>query len=81
MDNGPKPSAGAEDVAVLRGELDPEPVLLPPGGAAFIEALQAGNPLGRAFEAGIGAAAEFDLSQSLAVLLSANAITDIGDVQ
>ncbi len=80
MDGGPKPTAGAEDVAVLRAEMDPEPVLLPQGGGAFIEALISGASLGAAFEAGTGASPEFDLSQSLALLISANAITDTGDV-
>ncbi len=80
MDDGPKPADGAEDVVVLRPDLDPEPVLLPPGGGAFIAALISGASLGAAFEAGTGASPEFDLSQSLALLISANAITNIGDV-
>ncbi len=81
MDGGPKPAAAAEDVAVLRAEMDPVPTLLPPGGGAFIAALLAQEPLGAAFETATAETDGFDLSQTLALLISANAITDIGDPQ
>lgn len=79
MTEGPKPVAGSEDVVVLRPELDPEPVLLPTGGGAFIEALMNRRTLGEAFEDATESAPEFDLSQTLALLIGANAITETGD--
>lgn len=79
MADGPKPAAAAEDVVVLRADLDPEPVLLPPGGGLFLESLLNGHPLGAAFEATLQSIEGFDLSQTLALLIGAHAITDIGD--
>ncbi len=52
MRGGPSPAPGPEDVLVLRAGFDPEPHLLPPGGADFVAALQAGLPLAAAMEAG-----------------------------
>lgn len=79
MDAGPKPNAVAEDVVVLRAELDPEPVLLPAGGGAFVSALLGGATLGAAYDEAVGAVESFDLSQTLALLIGANAIISIGD--
>ena len=79
MENGPKPAPQAEDVAVLRADMDPEPVLLPQGGGAFVAALLDSRTLGEAFEAAIVEDETFDLSQTLALLISNNAITKIGD--
>ncbi|MEM7719538.1 MAG: DNA-binding domain-containing protein [Pseudomonadota bacterium] len=78
-DNGPKPTAVAEDVVILRADLDPEPFLLPPGGGTFISGLLDGQTFGAAFGATLQSTESFDLSQTLALLISANAITDIGD--
>ncbi|MGR3514112.1 MAG: HvfC/BufC family peptide modification chaperone [Paracoccaceae bacterium] len=80
MENGPKPSAASEGVAVFRADMDPEPVLLPPGGGAFLANLQVGTSMATAYEAALQDAADFDLSQTLALLIGANAITNIGDV-
>ena len=79
MDNGPKPAAVAEDTLVLRADMDPDPVLLPAGGGAFVAALFAGTPMGRAIEAATTEADDFDLSQILALLISAIAITAFGE--
>ncbi|MEO0917893.1 MAG: DNA-binding domain-containing protein, partial [Pseudomonadota bacterium] len=79
MDNGPKPAATAEDVVVLRAELDPEPILLPAGGGTFLTCLFQGQTLGAAFTAAQDKTKGFDLSQTLALLIGANAITDIGE--
>jgi hypothetical protein len=46
--DAPKPGAGPEDVLVTRPGFDPQVDLLPPGGAAFVEALGRGVPLGEA---------------------------------
>ncbi len=80
MDNGPKPSATAEDAVILRADMEPEPVLLPAGGGAFLRALLNQEPLGTAFEAASQDVAEFDLSQTLALLIGAHAITDLGEI-
>ncbi len=79
MNGGPKPTAGGEDVAVLRAEMDPEPVRLPAGGGTFLSQLLQGAPLGLAFETAAAEAEGFDLSHMLTLLIGANAITDIGD--
>lgn len=81
MDGGPRPPAVAEDVAVLRADLDPLPMLLPPGGGAFVAALLSGAPLGAAFETATTGTEDFDLSRTLALLIGANAIIDIGDTR
>lgn len=70
----PKPAAKAQDVLVTRPEFDPEPQVLPVGGAEFITALQAGQALGAAVETAQAQAPEFDLSAVLALLLSGGAI-------
>lgn len=71
----PKPVAEAQDVAVVRPAYDPEPLLLPVGGADFIAALRQGDTLGDAVEA--AERPGFDLAALLALLLSAGAITDL----
>ncbi len=75
----PKPQMQAEDVLIARPELDPTPVLLPPGGGAFVAALQAAAPLGNALEAATADAGDFDLAQMLGILISTNSMTKIGD--
>jgi len=67
-----KPSGGPQDVAVLRAEYDPEPVILGPGATEVLAAFQDGKPFGAAIAAG-GAA--FDLARLLTLLLAQNAIT------
>ncbi len=78
-DAAPKPAMVAEDVLIVRPEFDPSPVLLPPGGGAFIGALQQAMTLGEALEAAIQTAENFDLSQVLSLLISTNTLTKIGD--
>lgn len=73
-DGAPRPAMAAEDVAVLRAEYDPVPVLLPPGSGAILAALVDGAPLGTALEA----SPEADLATLLGLLLSHDAITNIG---
>ncbi len=57
---------GAEDVLVSRPADAVLVQLLPPGGAAFLLALEAGEPLGPAAERAAAEAPEFDLGASLA---------------
>ena len=73
----PEPEARAEDVLITRRQFDPEPALLPPGGAAFVEALKAGHRISEAVDEGLAAAQEFDLAAALGVLIGGDAITEI----
>ncbi|MCB2109905.1 MAG: putative DNA-binding domain-containing protein [Defluviimonas sp.] len=66
-------SATGEDVLVVRPGYDPEPLLLAPGAAAFIAALQDGLTVGAAIEA----AGPFDLTATFGCLLQGGAITTI----
>jgi hypothetical protein len=58
---------------ILRNGLDVEVFVIEPGTSAFIHNLQSGQPLIQAAEA----APAFDLSQTLALLISHNAITHL----
>jgi hypothetical protein len=73
-DAGPKPMPTAQDVVVLRPGFDPRPQLLPPGGAAMLEALLAGRTLGESIDA---AGEGFDLAGVLALLIAGQAITGV----
>ena len=70
----PKPQPNAEDVIILRPEFDPQPHLLPIGGATFVAALGQGSPFGAAVEV---AGDAFDLGATLSLLLQGGAITTI----
>ena len=61
-----KPSAVAEDVLITRPGFDPEVDLLPPGGAAFFEALASGATVDNA----LAAAPDLDPETGLGPLLS-----------
>jgi len=73
-DAGPKPTPTAQDVVVLRPGFDPRPQLLPPGGAAMLQALLAGRTLGDSIDA---AGEGFDLAGVLALLIAGQAITGV----
>lgn len=75
--DAPKPRAVPQDVLITRAEYDPEPHLLPPGGAVWITALQQGKPIGLAHEQATTAEADFDPTACLALLLQGNAITSL----
>ncbi|SIS68117.1 hypothetical protein SAMN05421759_102321 [Roseivivax lentus] len=66
-----KPAGEAEDVAILRAEFDPVPVVLPTGGQRFLDALRADATLGDAIAA---AGDGFDVAATLTLLLSHNAL-------
>lgn len=78
-DGAPKPRHEAQDVLVLRPEFDPEPHLLPPGGAEFVAALQAGQTLGAAGDAGLAADSAFDLAAPLALLIQGAAVISLAE--
>lgn len=75
-DPSPLPDRG-EDALVLRPALDVQVRHLPPGGAAFIEALQDGTDLTGAAARALERHAAFDLQANLAGLMSAGAIVGV----
>jgi len=72
--DAPKPEMRAEDVLIVRVEFDPRPVLLPPGGAAFVAALQEGLPVGEALDLA-SETPGFDLAAILSALIAGAGIT------
>ncbi|HEY8268069.1 MAG TPA: DNA-binding domain-containing protein [Xanthobacteraceae bacterium] len=71
---GPIENWQPEDALVARPRLDVEVRNLPAGGAAFLEALIAGNTLAEAVEASTGEDADFDLAANLAGLIGAGLV-------
>lgn len=67
----------AEAAMVLREGLDVLVLPLAPAAAEFVEAVREGHCLGAAASAALGAAATFDLSATLALLLGHGAVTSI----
>ncbi|MVO16924.1 DNA-binding domain-containing protein [Parasedimentitalea huanghaiensis] len=74
QDGAAKPDGVAQDVMITRPEFDPAPHLLPPGGAAFIVALQRGQDIGSAHEAALAKTPEFDLGATFTLLLQGGVI-------
>ncbi|TCL70348.1 DNA-binding domain-containing protein [Rhizobium sp. BK251] len=66
-----------EDALVVRPHMLVEVHRLPPGGAAFLQALAKGATLAAAAEGAVLAAPEFDLSTNLAGLIQSGAFTTI----
>ncbi len=66
-----------EDALVARPQFDVEVRRLPPGGAAFVLALAAGEPLAAAVEAARADSAGFDLTSNLAGLIGSGLVTGI----
>ena len=79
VEGAAKPEMAAEDIAVLRMEFDPEPVLLGPGMADFVETLTNGRALGEAVESA-SLSPDFDLGRTLALLLAHECIISIGEM-
>ena len=75
QESAPKPAASAQDILITRPEYDPAPHLLPPGGYAWITALQLGQTIEMALEAALAEYDQFDLTESLSRLLQGNALT------
>ncbi|MDQ2093419.1 DNA-binding domain-containing protein [Rhodalgimonas zhirmunskyi] len=73
-DDAPQPPGVAQSVLVTRPEFDPIARLLPPGGAAFLAALDKGQPLGVAADTAAEADPDFDLPALLGQLLSDGAL-------
>lgn len=73
----PKPRAGAQDVLITRPGFDPEPQLLPEGGADWIAALRGGASIGDALDAAQAGHPGFDPAPTLALLIGGGAITGL----
>jgi hypothetical protein len=67
----------SEDALVVRPHLEVEVRLLPPGGAAFLLALRSGRTISEAAEAAFADQPEFDLTRSLAELISSGVVVEI----
>jgi hypothetical protein len=70
-------SAGGEDALIVRPDAEVEVRAVPPGGAAFIEALAAGRWLATAAEAALAADGRFDLASNVRGLIAAGAIVGL----
>ncbi len=66
-----------EDALITRPDLEVTVSHLPPGGAAFVAALIAGNSLGEAVAAGLESTASFDIGAAIAGVLAAGAFTSL----
>jgi Putative DNA-binding domain len=75
--DAPEPRPVAQDVVVTRAEFDPEPQLLPSGGAIWIRALADGQTIAQSYEAALGHDAEFDLGATLAILLQGSGVVSL----
>jgi hypothetical protein len=73
----PGADAAAEDALIARPGFDPVVTALPPGGGAFVAALMAGDPLGRAADAGEADSPAFALAAALGPLLAGQAIVGL----
>lgn len=73
-----KPEMAAEDVLIVRPDMDPAPRLLPPGGAEFVNALLTSETFGDAMDKASEASRDFDLSAVLTLLVETKAMTKIG---
>ncbi len=75
--DAPKPRAVAQDVLITRPGFDPIPEILPPGGAAFVQALASGATPAGAHAAADTDAPGFDPGPVLTLLLQGGAIIHI----
>ncbi|MHA6262709.1 HvfC/BufC N-terminal domain-containing protein [Arenibacterium sp. CAU 1754] len=77
QDGVPKPQPGGQDVLITRAEFDPEPQLLPPGGATWISALSRGATIGEALDAALEHTPDFDMGVPLTLLLQGKALVSL----
>jgi hypothetical protein len=73
----PLESSAAEDALVTRPEMEVTVRLLPPGGAAFLASLIAGEKLGAAAATAFAEAPSFDLTGSIAGMIEAGVFAAI----
>jgi hypothetical protein len=77
VDGAPKPRAIAQSVLITRAEFDPELHPLDAAQAAWIGAIQTGETLARAQDAGLAQSPDFDLLPVLTLLLQHGALTHL----
>lgn len=77
--NAPKPQGGAQTVMISRPEFDPQVDLLSPPAVDFIVALMRGKTFGEAMQKASATDAAFDLTPTLGLLLSRNALTALSE--
>lgn len=75
--DAPEPRPIVQDVVITRAEFDPEPQLLPSGGAIWIRAIADGQTIAQSYEAAIDHDAEFDLGATLAILLQGSGVVSL----
>lgn len=76
-ENAPRPEDNGQNIVVVRPEFDPHPVLLPPGGGLFCQMLQNNAPLDDVLRTLYASVPDFDLEQSLSLLIAHNAFSKI----
>jgi hypothetical protein len=69
--------AVAEDALIVRPDAEVEVRVVPPGGAAFVAALGAGETFGEAAAKGLADAEDFDLAGNISGLIAARALSAI----
>ncbi len=77
MNNGPQPAGAGENLLISRVGFDPLCAYLPEGGLAFIAALMKGRSFGIALGLATAETPDFDLSETLSVLIASHAITGL----
>ncbi|MCK8482486.1 DNA-binding domain-containing protein [Aliiroseovarius sp. S2029] len=75
MKDGPQPTGGAEDILISRVGFDPVAERLPKGGAPFVRSLIKGRSFGTALGLATADTPDFDLTETLSVLIATHAIT------
>ena len=68
-----------EGILITRPEFDPQVTILPPGASAFIAALINNAPLGDALKQATITSGNFDLTETLGLLITAGAIIKISE--
>ena len=77
MKDGPQPKGGGENILICRVGFDPVAERLPEGGARFVSSLIKGRSFGTALGLATADAPDFDLTTTLGVMISTQAITGI----
>lgn len=73
------PTSGGEDTLILRPGAEVLALSLPPGGAAFAQAVQSGRTVMAAAMEGMTVTPGFDMAATLGLLLTRGAIIDLSD--
>lgn len=74
--DAPQPPAEAQTVLITRPALDLQMQVIPPAVAAFLSALQQGNPLDTAFDTASALDGAFDLTAGIVLLLQSELIVE-----